>query len=103
MPWFNNWRLDSDCSMIKAELKRVPFKMRVELADLARVKYSLDGTYEISKAFTITSEFVAAGLFGKRLADLDEAELKQMDSYSDEELVEFCDKVREYLGNPTQG
>jgi len=88
--------------MIKAELKRVPFKMRVELADLARVKYSLDGTYEISKAFTITSEFVSAGLFGKRLDDLDDAELEQMDSYSDEELAEFCERVRDFLGNPSQ-
>ena len=61
--------------MIKAELKRVPFKMRVELADLARVKYSLDGTYEVSKAFTVASEFASAGLFGKRLGELSEEEL----------------------------
>ncbi len=89
--------------MIKSELKRVPFKMRVELADLARVKYSLDGTYEVSKAFTVASEFASAGLFGKRLGELSEEELVQLDSYSDEELAEFCERVRVFLGNPSQG
>jgi hypothetical protein len=89
--------------VIDAEIKPVPFMLRVELADIAQFKYHANGTVEINKPFTMTSEFVSAGLFGKRLAALTDDELEQMNGYSDEELTEFCEKVRVFLGNPKRG
>jgi len=89
--------------MIDVEIKRPHFKLRAELEDLSPITYKGDGTYKADRSFTVICEFVSVGLFGKRYADISEDECAQLDTYSSDDLADFCTKVKGFIGNPGNG
>lgn len=88
--------------MIDVELKRVPLKTRIALANVSQVG-QIDGGLVFINTAEANWEYASAGLFGKMIKDLTEAEEKALNQYSDSDITEFANKVRVFLGNPTQG
>jgi hypothetical protein len=88
--------------MIDVEIKKVPLETRIALANVSKVG-QVDGGLVFLDTALANWEYASAGVFGRMLKDLTQAEKDELGKYADSDITEFAQKVRVFLGNPSQG